>query len=133
MIAIGIEQKVANLETKLADAQTEIAALRAELAMSVSRIGELEFRAQSESPSLFAPNAPAMEFAKALCAEIFPGPLTIEVGSAPDDPSAQWYVFLVRCAAEMQESLDRELEFGRRLVEAFPEEAGDIRLLVLAP
>lgn len=113
----------------------ENAGLREALHDAMTRIHLLETQSGSgpQRPALFAPDAPVMGFAKALCGEIFPGPFTIEVACAPDDPSAQWYVFLVRCAADIQESIDREVKFGRRLIEAFPEEAGDIRLLVLSP
>ena len=115
----GVESELQLLRTRLDDALNRIVSLEQRLPAAVL-----------EANVLFPLDAPVMEFAKALCAEIFPGPVTIKVACAPDDPSAQWYVLLIRCSAEITESIDRELQFGRRLVEAFPAEAGDIRLAV---
>jgi hypothetical protein len=115
--------------------QQELVVLRAKLDDAFRRISALELQAnyQPQPSALFAIDAPPMEFAKKLCAEIFPGPFNIEVACAPDDPAAQWYVFHVQCSAEMRESIDREISFGLRLHDAFPKEAGDIRLAVSMP
>lgn len=109
--------------------ESELQLLRTRLDDALSRIVSLEQRVPGAN-ARFPLDAPVMEFAKNLCAEIFPGPLTIEVACAPDDPSAQWYVLVVRSSSEIQASIDQELQFGRRLFEAFPAEAGDIRLAV---
>ncbi len=120
---------------ELAAALAEIAELRAALTNTLNRLSLVEFQRATHTTlaPLFAPTAPVMELARTLCAEIFPGPLTIEVACAPDDPSAQWYVFHVFCAHEMHDCLDREAKFGLRLHTSFPEEAGDIRLAVSSP
>ncbi|QDU30857.1 hypothetical protein ETAA8_60060 [Anatilimnocola aggregata] len=113
--------------------QQELLVLQTRLDEAFARIQQLEARQPEQPPlrpPLFSLNSPVMDFARQLCEELFPGPLEIEVACAPDDPSAQWYVFLVSCKEDIQESIQRELKFGRRLVEAFPDEAGDIRLAV---
>jgi hypothetical protein len=71
-----------------------------------------------------------MKFAEQLCAELFPGAVVIGVNADPDEPNAQWYVLQVSCSAAIEQCIDLELQFGRRLYDAFPREAGDIRLLV---
>lgn len=112
--------------------EQELLVLRASLDDALRRISNLELASKPRSP-LFPSNSPAMAFAKELCAEIFPGPLKVEVACAPDEPGDQWYVLFVDCQAAMDDCLKREIEFGLRLHDAFPLEGGDIRLAVSTP
>ena len=126
MIAPSLEQQLTVLQHRLDEAFERIGELEKEVAAS-RRNGSPATSRQLP----FGMDSPAMKFALELCAEIFPGKVSIEVASAPDDPGAQWCVLLVSCADETKTCLDREAEFGRRLNAAFPAESVDIRLAVI--
>jgi hypothetical protein len=117
----------------LAGLEQEVGLLRERLDEALGRIQSLEQRLpqpNSDAEVLFPIDSQVMEFAKQLCAEIFPGPLEIELSSDPETPDSQWYVLHVACVAAIDECIEKELQFGRRLHDSFPSQAGDIRLLV---
>lgn len=117
----------------LAALEQEVLLLRATLDDALCRIQKLEQQppqAGSAAPTLFPLDSPAVKYAQELCAELFPGTVEIGVNADPDQPESKWYVFQVACSASIERCIELELQFGRRLQDAFPREAGDIRLLV---
>jgi hypothetical protein len=107
------------------EVEQELALLRAKVDDALQRINKLELR---NRPELFPIDAPA--FARHLCEKYFPGPFEVEIASAPDDPEARWYTFVVLARGTPEEVVDTELLWGGELDSAFPVEAMDIRLAV---
>lgn len=100
---------------------------------ALSRIGNLERQIPLSEPAtqaLFPMDSPALKVAKELCIKFFPGPLEVEVLSAPDDPSAKWYAITVVAKGTAKEVVDNQLRWANELDHQFPEEAVDIRLSV---
>lgn len=109
------------------DIEQELALLRAKVDDALERISRLESK---QRPPLFPIDAPAMVLARQLCEKYFPGPVEVELVSAPDDPEAKWYTFIVLGQGTPKEVVDKELEVFRELDSKYPVEAMDIRLAV---
>lgn len=111
--------------------EEELVVLRTKLDDALYRMSNLEGKSTTEGrPTLFPIDAPPMIFARQLCAEIFPGPVEIEIATAPDEPEAKWYTLTVFAQGNAQEIVDKQLRWASQLDRQFPNEAVDIRLSV---
>ncbi|WP_254512635.1 hypothetical protein [Anatilimnocola floriformis] len=110
------------------EVEQELILLRAKVENALQRISHLE---QKSRPALFPIDSPAMIFARELCAQYFPGPVEVEIASAPDDPESKWYTFIVRGQGSTREVVDKEAEVFKELDRQYPVEAMDIRLAVV--
>ena len=65
----------------------------------------------------------AQEKALAIRAEIFPGPASVEWIFDPSEPEEQWRVIVVSVRGELDQILEKQRQWHRRMFEAFgPEE-----------
>lgn len=126
LIAIGIEQKVANLELKLAEALDRITQLEQRRPATLAEPYPVEERV------LLPLDSPEMSYALQLAAECFPGSQTeVEVEFDPAEPHWKWYSFNVRWSGEVRDSISRQSTWHSRLDESFPSVGEQFRICVL--
>ncbi|MBC7819034.1 MAG: hypothetical protein IAG10_19265 [Planctomycetaceae bacterium] len=66
-----------------------------------------------------------------MSAELFPGPISVEVMSDPDSPSESWTVLNVESAGAPQEIVKTQCEWHERLARQFPDAVSTVRLSIL--
>jgi hypothetical protein len=155
VIAIGIEQKVANLELKLADALDRIARLEHQRPagsadwphLEEHQLHPLDASAVNAASAESFPTAPTVsdsatrqlvardsqEMAEALrlCREVFPGCSTeVEVLCDPSEPDWPWYLLIVHWQGEVRDSIDRQLLWQEKTTAAFPHHFDAFRIFV---
>ena len=62
--------------------------------------------------------------------ELFPGPVSAELMSDPDEPSESWTVLNVESAGAPHEIIERQCEWHERLARQFPEAVSTVRLSI---
>lgn len=123
MIAIGIEQKVTNLETKLAEALDRITRLEHCQPSVVSG------PCSPEERQVLPLDSPEMTYALRLAAECFPGSQTeVEVEFDPAEPNWKWYSLNISWPGGIRETLDRSQDWHSRMNAAFPHVGEQFRI-----
>lgn len=63
--------------------------------------------------------------------EMFPGPVIAETGYDPEWPEDRWITFMVEDESDFKESVQREIEWNRRVLEMVPDRARSVGLSVI--